>query len=490
MLKWSTLSFFNKNLLLSFMNIILIGTALISSSYFNQRSILTDQLHNQIERTTAEWYKGLDSELVRKAVEERSYNGPTQTRLRAYLDAVSKHNPNIKYAYIFGTELGGINRLDTSIVAMPTSLRKEFGQNWKLRVGDMYQQPPEVAVALGKMLDTGQPGFTDIYKDDFGEFTTIIYPIMDETNKKFAYFAVDADASAIHAGLQKLLIHDLLTLAGFLVICLLLQYLVVKGTLAPIKALISGIEEVSQGRLDIRIQAGSDDLGQVNESFNHMVCKINDIMVKVKHTTDAVSNSAKDLLAICELNSSNANIIDLNVNEIAENIRMQAKATTVSTLSMSEVAAVLQSVSECSTTLAKETELLRQRSKEGIEMVRHMTERMHPETDSSLIVQKAADVFMEMQQAVDEVAGQVQHMRAATVEISAGIQEMKATSDHLSAMITKTASSSGQISQSVERQWASITAITNSSNKLSVMAQELQKLTSYFMVAEEPPSKT
>ncbi|MFB5266510.1 methyl-accepting chemotaxis protein [Paenibacillus enshidis] len=490
MLNWRTLSFFHKNLLLSFMNITLIGTALICSSYFNQRSILTDQLRNQIERTTAEWYAGLDSGLVRIAMKEQSYNGPAQTKLRTYLDAVSGHNPNIEYAYIFGTELGGKNRLGTSIVAMPTPLKQEMKQKWKLDVGDMYQQPTEVAQALGKMLDTGKPVFTDIYQDSFGEFTTIIYPIMDETNKKFAYFAVDADASVIRDGLERLVVHNLLILAGFLIICLLLQYLVVKGTLAPVKALINGIEEVSRGRLDIRIQTGKDDLGQVNERFNHMISRMNDIMAKVKQTTDEVSESSKELLAICEQNGSNANVINRNVNEIAGNIGVQAKATADSALAMSDMANVLQNVTEYSTKLVRETELLRQRSDEGMEIVHRLTESSHSAGDTSQMVKMASDVFMNMQQAIAQVTEQVQYMCAATVEISAGIQEMKAASDHLSAMISKTAASSGEISRTVKDQWASIETITASSNKLSIMAEELQELTSYFMVAEEQPPKT
>lgn len=490
MFNWRTLSFFHKNLLLSFMNIILIGTALICSSYFNQRSVLTDQLRNQIEKTTAEWFSGLDAGLVRKAVKEQNYDGPAQEKLRAFLDAVSDHNPNIKHAYIFGTELGGENRLGTSIVAMPTPLRQDMERKWKLGIGDMYQQPAEVAQALGKMLDTSQPVFTDIYQDSFGEFTTIIYPIMDETNKKFAYFAVDADASAIRDGLRRLLVHNILILAGFLVICLLLQYLVVKGTLAPVKALISGIEEVSRGRLDIRIQTGRDDLGRVNERFNHMICRMNEIMAKVKQTTDEVSESAKELSVICEQNDSNANTINRNINEISDNLRVQARATADSALAMSEMAAVIQSVTENSTNLAREAELLRQRSEEGMEIIHRLTESVRTADDAPEMVKKATDVFMNMQQAIAQVAEQVQHTWAATAEISAGIQEMKASADHLSAMITSTAASSSQISRSVEEQWASIAAITASSNKLSMMAEELQELTSYFMVAEEQPPKT
>lgn len=114
--------------------------------------------------------------------------------------------------------------------------------------------------------------------------------------KFFAYFAVDADASAVPAGLNTLLLNGTIILVAFLLLFLIIQYLVVKNTLSPIRHLIKGIDEVSKGNLDVNIPTGKDDLGLVNEKFNVMVRKINDTIVKVQVTSQEVNQSAKELM--------------------------------------------------------------------------------------------------------------------------------------------------------------------------------------------------
>ncbi|URJ46021.1 methyl-accepting chemotaxis protein [Paenibacillus polymyxa] len=379
MKKWSSLSFFTKNLLLSFFNIVLIGLVLIVSSYLIQRTILIDQLHGQVEKITLKWAQGINSDDVTQAVQEKNYDGPVQTKLRAYLDNIMATNPNISHAYIFGTELENGNL--TSIVAMPTDLREAFEKD-KLLVGSMYEQPNVVAVGVTGMLDSGKPTFTSFYDDSFGTWTTLMTPIKDPSGKIFAYFAVDADAGAVPAGLTKLLISGATILVIFLLICLALQYWVVKRTLSPIKQLMYGISEVSRGNLDVQIHAGHDDLGLVNQNFNDMVSHINSIMTKVKQTTDEVNESAKELLAICEQNGINSNIINQNISEITENIRSQEKATGDSARAMAEMASVIQNIATSSSNVAEEANSVEKRSNEGNEIVSKVSSQMHLITDT------------------------------------------------------------------------------------------------------------
>lgn len=376
---WTRLSFFTKNLLLSFINIILIGTLLIASSYLIQKSVLIDQLHSQIEKVTESWYQQIDAEDVRQAVAEQSYDGPVQTKLRETLDTISKYNPNVNYAYIFGVELE--NGRGTSIVAMPTPLRNDF-EAAEMGVGAMYEQPVIIADAVGKMLNAGNPTFSDIYSDDFGTWTTLMYPLKDSSNKIFAYFAVDVDASAVPKGLTKTLWTGIAIMALFFVIFFVVQYIVVKRTLSPIKELIHGIEEVSEGNLNIRIKAGVDDLGVVNDKFNTMVERINTTMARVQFTTDEVNESAKELLAICEQNGTNANTINDNINEITDNIKSQEQSSINTARSMSEMASVIQTIAVNASSLASEADSVQQRSVEGNMVAQQAAEQMHKITDS------------------------------------------------------------------------------------------------------------
>ncbi|ASR48046.1 methyl-accepting chemotaxis protein [Paenibacillus kribbensis] len=411
MKKWSSLSFFTKNLLLSFFNIVLIGLVLIVSSYLIQRTILIDQLHGQVEKITLKWAQGIKADEVSQAVQEKNYDGPVQAKLRAYLDNIMATNPNIAHAYIFGTELEGGDQ--TSIVAMPTDLRESFEKD-KMGVGAMYQQPNVVVVGVADMLDSGKPTFTSFYDDSFGTWTTLMTPIKDPSGKIFAYFAVDADASAVPAGLTKLLISGATILVIFLLICLVLQYWVVRRTLTPIKQLMYGISEVSQGNLDVQIHAGQDDLGLVNQNFNDMVSHINSIMTKVKQTTDEVNESAKELLAICEQNGVNSNIINQNINEITNNIRAQEKATGDSARAMSEMASVIQNIAASSTTVAEEANSVEKRSNEGNEIIGKVSSQMHLITDSVTNTSRIIKLLDNRSQEIGNIIGTISGISSQT----------------------------------------------------------------------------
>lgn len=296
---------------------------------------------------------------------------------------------------------------------MPTALREAFEKD-KLGVGGMYKQPSVVVEGVSHMLDTGKPTFTSFYDDSFGTWTTLTYPLKDSNGKIFAYFAVDADAGAVPAGLTKLLISGTTILAAFLLICLALQYWVVRRTLSPIKQLMYGISEVSRGNLDVQIQAGQDDLGVVNSNFNDMVSHINSIMTKVKLTTDEVNESAKELLAICEQNGINSNIINQNINEITDNIRAQEKATGDSARAMAEMASVIQNIAASSATVAEEANSVEKRSNEGNEIVGKVSSQMHLITDTVTNTSRIIKLLNDRSQEIGNIIGTISGISSQT----------------------------------------------------------------------------
>ncbi|APO48240.1 methyl-accepting chemotaxis protein [Paenibacillus xylanexedens] len=396
------MSFFSKNLLLSFTNIVIIGVALIASSYYFQKTVLVDQLHGQVEQITKKWAEDINPAEVQAAIAEGSYDGAAQTKLRAYFDEMQEYYPNIAQAYIFGVELGGDNKRLTSLVAMPTNLREAF-QSENVNIGDMYEQPVVVANALKEMLNTDRPTFTTFYSDDFGTWTTIAYPIKDSNGKIFSYFAVDADASAVPAGLNSLLKNGIIILVAFLLLFLIIQYLVVKNTLSPIRHLIKGIDDVSRGNLNVNIPTGKDDLGLVNEKFNTMVRKINDTIVKVQITSQEVNQSAKELYEVSERNSENADSINNNVTQITSNIRSQEQATRDSARAMSEMATVIQTIASSSASVADEAYEMERRSQQGNSVVRQVSEQMNLITESVKNTASAIEVLESRSQEIGDI---------------------------------------------------------------------------------------
>jgi methyl-accepting chemotaxis protein len=366
-------SFFMKSLLLSFVNVVLIGAVLIASGYWIEKNVLIDQLHGQIIKTTQTWAEGIKTEEVQQAISEKSYEGPVQSSLRAYLDKVNQNNPNIAQAYIFGTELEGGNK--TSLVAMPTSLMNAFKEG-NVNIGDMYEQPQAVASALAKMLKSGKPTFTSFYSDDFGIWTTIAYPLKNADGQIFAYFAADVDASAVPNGLHKLLTNGILILAAFLILIFLLQYFVTRRLIKPLRELIRGIEQVSAGNLNVEVRTGKDEIGIANEKFNGMVRRINEMMAQVQQASHSLNESAKNLYAITERNSEEAETITTSMGEIAASIASQEQAAKDGARAMTEMAVVIQNIAENSSRVADEATVMEEKSLQGNEAVERVANQI------------------------------------------------------------------------------------------------------------------
>ncbi|TQS00515.1 methyl-accepting chemotaxis protein [Paenibacillus ottowii] len=372
-LRWSTMSFFGKNLLISFINIVLIGAILITSSYILQKNILTTQLQDQVKVLTKKWAEDVDKTKVEQALSEKDYNGSVQQELRKFLDSIHTFYPNVAQAYIFGTELKEGNQ--TSIIGVPTNLVQAF-QTSKMNIGDMYTLPKENAEAVNEMLQSNESALSSFYTDEYGTWTTIVYPITDASGKVTSAIFFDVDANSVPAGLHKLLLYGVSLLILFLAIFLTIQYLLVKRTLSPIRSLMKGIEEVSEGNLNVKIKTGLDDLGIINQKFNSMIKRLNDTMVKVQDTTQEVTGSAQELLSISEKNSTNTNIINNNIREITQGLEAQDHAALESSRAMNEMSTVIQTIAESSSSVADQAYSMEKRSVEGNQVAQKLSNQM------------------------------------------------------------------------------------------------------------------
>jgi methyl-accepting chemotaxis protein len=467
-----SMSFFTKNLLLSSINIFLIGALLIGASYFTQKNILIDQLHSQIKDVTKMWYEQLDPEQVQQAMQEKSFQGPVQTELRAVMDSVSKYNPTIAQAYVFGTELEGGNQ--TSLGIVPTPLVEPL-ESAGLNIGDMYEQAPNIVSMVRNMLNTKAEAFSEIYNDDFGTWTTIAYPIKDATGNIFAYFAVDTDATSITEGLNDLLTYGIIILLVSLIVILTVQYFIVRRTLSPIRELIRGIEQISSGNLDVELRTGKDDLGIINEKFNQMADNMNNTIVKVQELSVNVAELAKGLYATSEHNNHHAETINSHIKMITSNIMHQEQSSIESSRAITEISEVIQTIAENSSSLADETSSVKTMSVEGDSVVKSMAQQMGQITsfvqDTSVSVNLLDQRSQEIGDILNVISGIAtqtnllalnaaieasrvgEHGRGFAVvagEVRKLAEQSRQSADHISTLITQVQEEIHQASQSMK----------------------------------------
>ena len=96
---------------------------------------------------------------------------------------------------------------------------------------------------------------------------------------------------------------------GLMFICIsvliatVIQFLIVRNSLAPLRDLREGLRKVGEGDLSIKLEERPDDIGIINAYFNNTIEKFKGIIDKVKQTAEQVSSSSQELSASTEENS-------------------------------------------------------------------------------------------------------------------------------------------------------------------------------------------
>jgi methyl-accepting chemotaxis protein len=408
MIKVKNSSFATKILTFSISNVVVASIILICFGYFLQSDILLDSLRNQTSQITQSWSEELKTEDVEKAKEAKDYSDPAEKQLTEYFDLLSKYNPVVAQGYIFGTELQDGNK--TSIIAMPSHVIKDF-QDAGLKLGDMYEQPNEIANAIKSMLESGKVTFTNVYKDDYGTWMTILYPIQDKNGEISSYFGIDVDASIIPNGQRKLIVSSLIMLAIFLVLAIFIQFIFIKKSTSPINELVKGIDKVSHGNFDVELKTGSDELGIVNSKFNIMVQQVREMISKVKKASSDIDEFCKKLLSITEENNEHTVKITKDIREMAASIETQEQSTVESAKAMNEIASGIQMIANNVSNVSSSAANMENKSAQGNDAVQKVVKQIK-------LISNAVESTARVVKTLDERSKEISNIMNVITDIS------------------------------------------------------------------------
>lgn len=299
----------------------IVGTSLTASSYYIQGKVTKDAILQQLYGIllSSDSFQPAD---VKEAMKNPSQDSVAQKKLIAIFDRIKK-NPNVAQAYVLGTEIKNQNQVQ--FISLPTNIL-----DTGTAAGKWYDQPTEVLDAIGNIKATKKITYTNIYKDQFGTWATIMKPIMDGDGNVFAYYAIDIDASIIHKGQSTQLIWSILFLIVLLFLMIFFQFRGLRRLLLPIQDLYSAMEEISTGNLDIQVKVHlSNDIGRLIENFNLMVRSLKEIVIEIeskalyKYQTSV--NSDPSLFNIKELAENAKHILERNEQQYV-NIEQENKA--------------------------------------------------------------------------------------------------------------------------------------------------------------------
>jgi methyl-accepting chemotaxis protein len=117
----------------------------------------------------------------------------------------------------------------------------------------------------------------------------------------------------------------------------------------------------------------------------------------------------------------------------------------------------------------------------AVEVVREGAERTQ---DGVTVVEQTREAFLQIGNAVDDMAARIEQIAAASEQISAGAQAMQESISEVAAVAEQSSASTEEVSASTEQTSASAQEIAASAQELAGNAETLNQLMSQFRVSD------
>ncbi|OEF98391.1 methyl-accepting chemotaxis protein [Desulfuribacillus alkaliarsenatis] len=212
------------------------------------------------------------------------------------------------------------------------------------------------------------------------------------------------------------------------------------------------------------------------------VKKMNDIQSSAKQIADATNQLVAGLDKI--------NVFVNTINDISEQTNLLALNASIEAARAGEhgrgfavVADEVRKLAEESAESTKEINTIVTDIKKVTGVTVESLANNQKETEEGIeSIQNVDKAFINILQAINEVAGKIESMSAIAEEMSAGTEEVSASVSELSTISRDANASTSQISDKIQEQVTAIEEVTKSSEKLSQLAHELENEVTKFKI--------
>ncbi|MGH0593973.1 methyl-accepting chemotaxis protein [Bacillus pretiosus] len=368
---WHKLSFLQKNVLLTVLVILtLVGTMGALSFNMFQNSMMSMFERHSFETGDTVLHK-LDAEILRDVAKDPTAEREKREKLTEKLDESTEELNSVGQTYIVGAKKNEKGELQ--IIDLSTGLANVV----EVRPGEYYKQPDLWMKAYDKVMSTKKANMTEVYEDALGTWVTILEPIKDREDNIVALVAADVDASIVPSTKEKFIIQGLLFICISVLIATVIQFLIVRNALAPLRDLREGLRKVGEGDLSIKLEERPDDIGIINAYFNNTIEKFKGIIDKVKQTAEQVSSSSQELSVSTKENSMAVQEIVSSIVELRAGAQSQETSVPQYLGIVYEMEDKMEEIKNAAEQIAKESEGTEHHSVKGNGVIKQAINQMN-----------------------------------------------------------------------------------------------------------------
>ncbi|WP_442600965.1 methyl-accepting chemotaxis protein [Paenibacillus sp. KN14-4R] len=326
--KFRSLSLVVKTSVILSIVLIILTAEFVSSAYYKEQQLYFDRM------------KAIDQSMnaiIEQEIRENQFvDGAFYQNISKALEKTSTSS-GVKDSYLFFPEL-----------------ISEDGKNYFTFLGadrasqSNYELSKELKAAYDAMQKDGL-GITKVYKDDVGEWITILSPIRDERGEVVAIKGADYSYQQIDSDLSASLTRNVLIgiLVAGIAVAIIIGY--VWYALRPLLQLTKLSKQAAQGDLTSVISIQSmDEIGRLTINFNQMVASLKELILHIKKNSEQVVESAGVLRTNAHQAASSTHEMTNSFQSIAHGSKTQLSSMEESKKAMDEMASGIATIAESS----------------------------------------------------------------------------------------------------------------------------------------------
>lgn len=195
-----------------------------------------------------------------------------------------------------------------------------------------------------------------------------------------------------------------LTLAGAIIIGVMVVIIVSRHLALPVKKLSQRVREVAKGNLTVDIEhlQRTDEIGQLNEGFNEMVDQLKTLISDVEEAIVEIQSTSSNLTAVAEETNAYGDEIVKAINEVSNGAVKQASEAEDTNRTATEFAQQIEGLHDKNELMLDASQHMQKSNEEAIVNIASLKDKSQ---ESSMLIQNIQSVFGSLIVKVREIEG-------------------------------------------------------------------------------------